>query len=194
MRLLMKIGFDAGRCLAAVHNAHILWGSFLDYNYTGEHCNAHTDNLIVLPPALAKAHRQTVSCLDFDMAMYEGGAVRLPLPTYDASVKEGPPVTDAEVVHEGYCIEFVNLLKDITGLASSSKNPSSSWEVHATLTGARDTLVWLTFDILGMSFVHGYLHPVRDVGLPQYTLSAEEWDAAGLFVEEVLELSKTHNS
>ena len=46
--LYSRIGADAGACIRGLHNAGMSWGTYQDY--LGSHCNAHANNLVVLPP------------------------------------------------------------------------------------------------------------------------------------------------
>ena len=46
--LYSRIGVDAGTCIRGLHNAGICWGTYQDF--LGSHCNAHANNLLLLPP------------------------------------------------------------------------------------------------------------------------------------------------
>jgi hypothetical protein len=47
-RLYARIGWEVGRVLAALHRSGFLWGTFMDHSRAEPHCNAHTNNMIVL--------------------------------------------------------------------------------------------------------------------------------------------------
>lgn len=48
--LFWRLGVEAGYWLRTVHSAGIVWGYFFDHDEFIPHCNAHPNNLIVLPP------------------------------------------------------------------------------------------------------------------------------------------------
>ena len=58
-----RIGYEVSRVKKCLQVAHINWGSYLDrgFNY---HCNAHSNNLVVLP----QGNDSLLAPLDFDLA------------------------------------------------------------------------------------------------------------------------------
>jgi hypothetical protein len=47
--LYSRIGADAGTCVRGLHNAGVCWGTYLDF--MTRHCNAHANNLMLVPPS-----------------------------------------------------------------------------------------------------------------------------------------------
>jgi len=73
-----RIGHEAGGLLRTMHRAGISWGTYVDAMcFDGQwHCNAHTNNLVVLSeeqaalvsPCVSPIERPLLACLDTDMA------------------------------------------------------------------------------------------------------------------------------
>ena len=65
-----RLGAEAGAFLRVFHNNKISWGTYRDD--LAAHCNAHGNNLVVLPPApCGKDNVWWTAPLDFDMAFGE---------------------------------------------------------------------------------------------------------------------------
>jgi hypothetical protein len=61
---MCRFGWEAGQLLRLLHDKNISWGTYVDE--MGTHCNAHSNNLVLLPE---KAHEtQLLAPLDLDMA------------------------------------------------------------------------------------------------------------------------------
>eukprot|EP00941_MAST-03F_sp_MAST-3F-sp1_P001716 g1716.t1 len=65
--LYWRLGRDCGNILRILHENDISWGTYCDLNGP-YHCNAHANNLVVLPPNIRKETNQFLAPLDFDMA------------------------------------------------------------------------------------------------------------------------------
>eukprot|EP00753_Platysulcus_tardus_P006318 PLAT1408.2.p1 GENE.PLAT1408.2~~PLAT1408.2.p1 ORF type:complete len:464 (+),score=217.45 PLAT1408.2:367-1758(+) len=64
--LYWRLGHECGAVLRLLRDADINWGYFIDHNPFEPHCNAHPNNLVVLPPAPGRT--QLLAPVDFDMA------------------------------------------------------------------------------------------------------------------------------
>ena len=87
--LYAQMGHECGVLLRAMHRAGISWGTYVDAMcFDGQwHCNAHTNNLVVLseaqaaqlaPGVAAATERPLLACLDTDMAFSAATFVDMP--------------------------------------------------------------------------------------------------------------------
>jgi hypothetical protein len=58
-----RIGYEVGRIKKRLQEAHINWGSYIDRGFD-YHCNAHSNNLVILP----QGNDSLLAPLDFDLA------------------------------------------------------------------------------------------------------------------------------
>jgi len=66
-KLYARLGYETGFNLRVLHDAGLSWGTYEDA--LAHHCNAHANNLVIVPPAKGKrASGQLLAMLDFDMA------------------------------------------------------------------------------------------------------------------------------
>ena len=63
IEIYARIGYEVSRVKKCLQVAHINWGSYLDRGYD-YHCNAHSNNLVVLP----QGNDSLLAPLDFDLA------------------------------------------------------------------------------------------------------------------------------
>jgi hypothetical protein len=61
--IYVRIGYEVSRIKRCLQDAHINWGSYIDRG-CDYHCNAHANNLVVLP----QGNDFLLSPLDFDLA------------------------------------------------------------------------------------------------------------------------------
>ena len=61
--IYVRIGYEVSRVKKCLQEAHINWGSYLDRGFD-YHCNAHSNNLVVLP----QGNDSLLAPLDFDLA------------------------------------------------------------------------------------------------------------------------------
>ena len=75
-----EVGYEAGRIKRCLQDAHINWGSYIDHGPYNFHCNAHSNNLIVLP----KGNKTLLAPIDFDLAYCKENYVNIlcDSPTY----------------------------------------------------------------------------------------------------------------
>ena len=58
-----RLGYEVGKIKKCLQEAHINWGSYIDRGFD-YHCNAHSNNLVVLP----QGNDSLLAPLDFDLA------------------------------------------------------------------------------------------------------------------------------
>ena len=63
LNIYIRIGYEVGRIKRCLQDSHINWGSYIDRGCS-YHCNAHSNNLIVLP----QGNDSLLSPLDLDLA------------------------------------------------------------------------------------------------------------------------------
>lgn len=63
LNIYIRIGFEVGKIKRNIQDAQINWGSYIDRGCS-YHCNAHSNNLVVLP----QGNESLLSPLDFDLA------------------------------------------------------------------------------------------------------------------------------
>jgi hypothetical protein len=158
-----RLGWEAGRSLAAVHRCGFLWGSYGDRFAATNHCNSHCDNFVVLPAPLIRQHHQVLSPLDFDMAINFRTAVN-----YHAN----PPVAAPDFVEEQFFSELKNLSQDIGGESAINPNTFQMYAPRQQPTKARDPIVFLMRDFMAFCFFRGYTAPL-DTNCPGYDLDFE---------------------
>ena len=61
--IYVRIGYEVSRVKKCLQEAHINWGSYIDRGFD-YHCNAHSNNLVVLP----QGNDSLLAPLDFDLA------------------------------------------------------------------------------------------------------------------------------
>ena len=61
--IYVRVGYEVGRIKKCLQEAHINWGSYIDRGFD-YHCNAHSNNLVILP----QGNDSLLAPLDFDLA------------------------------------------------------------------------------------------------------------------------------
>ena len=117
-----RLGVCAGNALRTLHDAGISWGTYQDsICHEGQyHCNAHSDNLVLLSEDLGR--ESLLGLLDLDMA-------------YDRTTYTGK-----ENFENILLFERVNLAECLAG-ANRPAHPSPSDTIETLKTGLYDTLI-----------------------------------------------------
>ena len=102
--IYVRIGYEVGRIKKRLQEAHINWGSYIDRGFD-YHCNAHSNNLVVLP----QGNESLLAPLDFDLAFSKEKMIII--------YKESPTFgTHDESYWENYInAEFVDLSLNLCG-------------------------------------------------------------------------------
>jgi hypothetical protein len=165
VKLYARLGWDAGRILAGLHRSGHLWGTFCDHNLQELHCNAHTDNLIVLSDVFGAADGdpyQLVAPVDFDMAFAREQAV---------SVWADPPIPDPTMVTDQFSAEVGSFIQDLAGITAVIPGISTAIHVRDQPTDpGQNALLWIGRDLAAYEAFRAYQEPLVDrtdvIGLP----------------------------
>jgi hypothetical protein len=167
-KLFGRLGWEAGRCIAAVHRCGYDWGTYQDHSSDGMLANAHANNLVILPPDLMDlggGRFQLLYPTDFDMSFTRRQAV---------DVWKVPPVPDPEFVDQMFSVELSNMMMNIGGYTAAlvgvatgiSKRDPVRWS-------ARMDIIWAFRDISVWEYIKGYLRPA-DPGYPGNDITLEQ--------------------
>ena len=152
-KLYANLGWEAGRILAGIHRSGFVWGTYVDHCLQELHCNAHTDNLIILPPDSAKNPDGTYNVfagVDFDMSFTAEQAVNF---------WEDPPRPDPEINTLHFATELGSFLADIGGLTATVNGVTSAFRAREQPPGVYDDLLWILRDISVYEALASYLRP-----------------------------------
>jgi hypothetical protein len=181
VRLFARLGWEAGRALAGVHRSGHLWGTFADHDQADLHCNAHTDNLIVLSPEIGKrpdGKYQLIAPVDFDMAFAKDQAVAV----FD--VEEPTPDPDIQVSQVSF--EVTQFIQDLGGMTAVEVGISTAIQARPQPEGPNNIILWIARDVATWEAHHAYLAPLADrseaIGLTA--------DVAYSLVERALDLTR----
>jgi hypothetical protein len=179
VRLYGRLGWEAGRALAGVHRSGYLWGTFCDHGLFDLHCNAHPDNLIVLPIRENISDYQLIAPVDFDMSFAKDQAV---------SVWTDPPEPDPSYVTSQFASELEMFVRFLSGMTAVIPGVSTGTFARKQPEDANyNTLLWIGRDVAAYEALKAYLDPSVDrSGAIGLTLS----DAAPLVLDA---LEVTHH-
>ena len=152
-KLYANLGWEAGRILAGIHRSGFLWGTYVDHCSEELHCNAHTDNLLILPPEKAKNPDGTYNifaAVDFDMSFTAEQAVNF---------WEDPPRPDPEITTWQFAAEVGSLLADIGGITATVEGISTAIHPREQPPGVYGDLLWILRDICVFEAQASYLRP-----------------------------------
>jgi len=161
-----RLGADAGSVLRGMHDAGINWGTYQDamchVEYGQYHCNAHSNNLVLVSPTTLTDDDEGVSepssqrllaGLDLDMAFDAGNFVDA-FPVEKASGKVGMERDAFERLQQW---EYLNLLEVLAGSDTTSGVPQVAKEaVKKSTTPAISLVKTALTDTLVLSFRHAY--------------------------------------
>ena len=149
-----RIGYEVGRIKKRLQEAHINWGSYIDRGFD-YHCNAHSNNLVILP----QGNDSLLAPLDFDLAFSKEKMVTI----YKEANTFGQ---HDETYWDNYInAEFVDLSLNLCGaedynfdFEKNKKNPDS-FEVRI-----RNTIRYLLCDCMLENYMKGFDNiPSEDV-------------------------------
>jgi hypothetical protein len=176
-KLFGRVGWEAGRCTAAVHRCGFDWGTYQDHLPDGMLDNAHANNLVVLPGELMDLGNERYQLLyptDFDMSFKKEQAV---------NVDDRPPHPDPKFVEIIFQVEMGNMLMNIAGYTAALKGVvTGDWQRDPEPSPQMD-LIWALRDIAVWEYFQGYKRPAD----PKYHGNDLILQDALLFVGEALE-------
>lgn len=150
-----SLGWEAGRAIAGIHRSGFLWGTFQDHNPGELHCNAHTDNLVVLDRKTGMnpdGSFQMLAPVDFDMSFR---------PEQALNFWENPPQPDPEMAYNHYNTEFQAFLQDLGGMTALVPGVCSAIEARPQPPGVFDDILWVLRDVTLSEAIASYLCPQR---------------------------------
>jgi hypothetical protein len=179
-KLFGRLGWEAGRCIAAVHRTGYDWGTYQDHSSDGMLANAHANNIVVLPADLMDlggGRFQLLYPTDFDMSFTRRQVV---------DVWKNPPLPDPGFVDHIFSVEFGNMMMNIGGYTAAlagvatgiSKRDPVRWSPQMDI-------IWAFRDISVWEYIKGYLKPA-DQGYPGNDITLEQ---ALEFIPEALNMA-----
>ena len=152
--IYVRIGYEVSRVKKCLQVAHINWGSYLDRGFD-YHCNAHSNNLVVLP----QGNDSLLAPLDFDLAFTKEKMMII--------YKEAPTFGQVDETYWDNYInaEFVDLSLNLCGSEDynfefeKNRKNDDSFEVKI-----RNVIRFLLCDCMLENYMKGYDNiPSEDV-------------------------------
>ena len=149
-----RIGYEVGRIKKRLQEAHINWGSYIDRGFD-YHCNAHSNNLVILP----QGNDSLLAPLDFDLAFSKEKMIMI----YKEAQTFGQ---HDETYWDNYInAEFVDLSLNLCGYEDfnfafeKNKKNQDSLEIRI-----RNTIKYLLCDCMLENYMKGFDNiPSEDV-------------------------------
>ena len=174
-----KLGYEIGRILSLIHRRGFVWGTYVDYDTMGIHCNAHGDNMIILSKEQARKKNnnnnendnnnnnnnnsniennndnkyQILAPIDFDMSFNYENAI---------NVWEEKSFNDITIVTDHFYSEVNSLGGDIAGTTSVIEDVFTNIRAREQPKGFYNNLIWVLRDIIYIEFIKSYNNPLRD--------------------------------
>jgi hypothetical protein len=179
-RLFGRLGWEAGRCIAAVHRAGYNWGTYQDHSCDGILDNAHANNICILPRELMDLGNGLYQLLvptDFDMSFKKEQAV---------NTWVNPPCPEPLYVAEFPSTELENMLGNLSGYTAALDGVQTGISKRDPVECTPQMeLVWVMRDVTAWEYLRGYQRPA-DPGYAPNGITLEE---AVQFIPEALELT-----
>ena len=155
LNIYARIGYEAAKIKRCLQDANINWGSYIDrsLNY---HCNAHANNLVVLP----QGNETLLSPLDFDLSYSKDKMIIINKDCTSYGQQ------DLSYWYNYINAEFVDLSSDLCGVEnynfafekSKIKNPDS------LETRTKNVIKFLLYDCMLENYMKGFDNiPSNDV-------------------------------
>jgi hypothetical protein len=173
-KLFGRVGWEAGRCIAAVHRCGFDWGTYQDHSDDGMLDNAHANNLVVLPAELmdlGAGRYQLLYPTDFDMSFRKEQSV---------NVSRAHP--DPKFVEIIFSVELGNMMLNIAGYTAALDGVATSISKRDPEPSPQMDVIWALRDVAAWEFLQGYKRP----GDPRYRGNDLMLEDAQLFLAEAL--------
>eukprot|EP00927_Polykrikos_kofoidii_P009836 TRINITY_DN14122_c0_g1_i1.p1 TRINITY_DN14122_c0_g1~~TRINITY_DN14122_c0_g1_i1.p1 ORF type:complete len:601 (-),score=91.54 TRINITY_DN14122_c0_g1_i1:306-2024(-) len=147
--LFSRIGFECGRFARELHKTcGVSWGTYADAMcYEGQlHCNAHANNLVVIPPAASA--NSYLAYLDLDMAFDDRNFVDL----WGTGVVGASKEDHAALLYK----EHLNFMEVLAGADTTSGVPSVAHKQIEAQSELLKLAKVALFDTLIMGYMHAY--------------------------------------
>ena len=156
--LYCKLGYEVGRILSLIHRRGFVWGTYVDYDTMGIHCNAHGDNMLILSKDKARKNNnnnkyQILAAIDFDMSFNYENAI---------NVWEGKNFNDITIVTDHFYSEVNSLGGDLSGTTSVIEGVFTNIRAREQPKGFYNNLIWIFRDIIYIEFIKSYNNPLRE--------------------------------
>ena len=156
IKFYCKLGYEAGRILSLIHRSGFVWGTYVDYDTMGIHCNSHGDNMIILnkEKSMKKNGKyQILSPIDFDMSFNYENAI---------NVWENKNFNDITIVTDHFYSEVNSLGGDLAGITSVIEGIFTNIRAREQPKGIYNDLIWIFRDVIYIEFLRSYNHPLRN--------------------------------
>jgi hypothetical protein len=194
--LYSRCGYDCGLILSSMHSQRISWGTYQDSmcrrDFDEWHCNAHVNNLVVIPPEISQSSSShaILSFLDVDMAYGEDEMIQLPglLPPPlpgggedgNGTTHQEDPLVEGEVPREGQgegygqvgvgvfdhilWREYVNMMEVLAGNDSSTGVPNAALRITESYSPVLKGIQSALYDTMVLAYQDGYRSQLRPSG------------------------------
>ena len=164
-KLFGRLAWEAGRCIAIVHRCGFDWGTYQDHFAGGMLCNAHADNIALVPEHmmdLGDGRYQLLFPTDFDMSFRKEQAV---------DVWHDVPSPDPEFVEQIPPTEFSCMMSNMAGYTAALDKVATAISKRDPDEPSRQMdVIWCMRDICVWEYVQGYLCP-GEPGPPENDLT-----------------------
>lgn len=158
--LFSRCGYDAGRILRGLHSQRLSWGTYQDglcrRDLDEWHCNAHANNLVVVPEGSLPAHHPGAQCLlsflDLDMAFSADDFIEM-----DTGTSTGVVGASEEFFSNVQWKEHVSLMEVLAGSDSSTGVPKVAAKAIAAQSNEVAIIKSSLYDTIIMGYLGGYL-------------------------------------
>jgi hypothetical protein len=153
-KLFGRLGWEAGRCIAAVHRSGYNWGTYQDHSADGMLDNAHANNICLVPRELmdlGNGKYQLLFPTDFDMSFKRDQAV---------NTWVSPPCPAPLYVDEFFSVELLTLMGTIAGSTAALQGvPTGLSTSDPDEPSLQPDLVWVLRAIAAWESLRGYQRP-----------------------------------
>jgi hypothetical protein len=154
--LFSRIGYDCGRVMVGLHSARVSWGTYQDEmcrrDFGEFHCNAHSNNVVLMEEDAAGAREAFLGYLDLDMAFDEA--------TFVDTWQGGAPLPPDEYSHL-LRREHLNFMEVLSGGDTSTGVPQVAQEEVASQGELLGGVKVALYDTLVLGYLHGYTGEAR---------------------------------
>ena len=160
--LYSRFGYDCGYILSTMHSNKISWGTYQDamcrVDYDEWHCNAHINNLVIIPPPSLSSSSPLsspsfsqeffLSYLDLDMAYHEDEVINSETEQYGKD--SGYPFDN--IIWR----EYVNMMEVLAGNDSSTGVPQIALSIIESYSKVLTNIQSCLNDTMILSYIESY--------------------------------------
>jgi len=167
--LCWRVGWECGTIVAALHKAKLSWGTYRDL--MGNHCNAHTNNLVLMPEATKGANGAFLAPLDLDMAFSKAAFIYSnPAARKAAEATISKDVLETLVKKKYFRQDFESLLRQesqgMMQTLAGDDEATSGVTVFVDLPPSLEVVRTAMYDTMAKAYLAAYagqkdLHPAK---------------------------------